>query len=71
MLGRFDSFTDLAWARRLDEQDDKVQLLIGYGDTHNTLGVSTCMRDTRDAWVAHPAKPLDPDTCNGDRIRWP
>jgi hypothetical protein len=70
MLGRFDSSTDLAWARRLVRQDDQVQLLIGYGDTHNTLGLSTCMRDTRDAWVANPSKAVDPDTCNGDRIQW-
>ena len=70
MLGRFDSFTDLAWARRLDKQDDKVQLLIGYGDTHNTLGVSTCMRDTRDAWVADPTAVVDPDRCHDDRVTW-
>ena len=70
MLGRFDSSTDLAWARRIAERDDQVQLLIGYGDTHNTLGASTCMRSTRDIWVADPMAVVDPDRCQEDRVAW-
>jgi hypothetical protein len=70
MLGRFDSSTDLTWARRLVAQDNQTQLLIGFGDTHNTLGVSTCMRTTRDAFVADPTQSVDPNSCIGDRIHW-
>ena len=70
MLGRFDSSTDVAWARRLAAQDDKVQLLIGYGDTHNTLGFSTCIRETRNSWVADPMAVVDPDRCHDDRVTW-
>lgn len=70
MPGRYDSFTDLRWARRVAGEDDQVQLLIGHGDTHNTLGISACMRSTRDAWAADPTAPVDPDTCRGDRVSW-
>ncbi len=70
MPGRYDSFTDLAWARRVAHADDQVQLLVGHGDTHNTLGFSACMRETRDAWAADPHVRLDPDRCRGDHVTW-
>ena len=70
MPGRFDSFTDLHWARRVADRDDQVQLIIGHGDTHNTLGISTCIRQTRDRWTFDPTAPVDPDACHDDRVTW-
>lgn len=71
MPGRFDSFSDVDWAREVaDASTGDVQLLVGHGDTHNTLGLSTCIRSTRDRWVADPTRRVAPDTCSRDHIHW-
>jgi hypothetical protein len=66
----YDSFTDLQWPRRVADGEDQVRLIIGHGDTHNTLGISALFRDTRDSGVVDPTAPVDPDACQGDRVTW-